>query len=145
MFYVQKAFKPFPDLADCCDNYIYNHMDAGQIPDFKLHDMTTRLAMMYERTLEYSELQIFAKRNCLRTTNPQNPRTIAEQTLAYKKALESVARQRWPDHSLTNIKFPSDWSKRLAKVAIHITTVEQLRNNLLPACHLRFSSLKACV
>ena len=52
-------------------------MDAGQVPDFELDDMTARLAMMYERTLEYSELQISAKRNCLRATNPQNPRTIA--------------------------------------------------------------------
>ena len=108
MLYVQKAFKLYPDLADCCDNYMYNHMDAGQVTDFELHDMTTRLVMMYERTLQYSELQISAKRNCLQTTNPQNTRTIVEQTLAYEKALESVARQRWPDYSLTNIKFPSD-------------------------------------
>ena len=73
---------------------MYNHIDAGQVPDFELNDMITRLAMMYEKTLEYSEPQISAKHNCLRVTNPQNPRTIAEQTLAYKKALESVARQR---------------------------------------------------
>ena len=73
---------------------MYNHMDTGQVPDFELHDMTTRLAMIYEKTLEYSELQISAECNCLRVTNPQNPRTIAEQTLAYEKALESVARQR---------------------------------------------------
>ena len=71
---------------------MYNHIDAGQVPDFELHDMTTRLAMMYERTLEYLELQISAERNCLRATNPRNPRTIAKQTLAYEKALKSVAR-----------------------------------------------------
>ena len=29
-------------------------------------------------------------------------------------------------------------------MAIHITTVEQLRKDLLPTCHLRFSSLEAC-
>ena len=87
---------------------MYNHTDAGQVSDFELHDMTTGLAMMYERTLEYSELQISAKRNCLRATNPQKPRTIAEQILAYEKTLESVARQRWPDYSLANIEFPFD-------------------------------------
>ena len=58
--------------------------------------------------------------------------------------MESIARQRWPDQNLVNIKFPSDWRKRLAKVGIHITTVEQLRKKLLPICHLQFSSLEAC-
>ena len=122
---------------------MYNHTDAGQVPDFDLHNVTTRLAMMYERTLEYSNLQISAERNRLRATNPRNPRTIAEQALACEKALDSFARQRWPDHSLANIKFPFDWRKQLAKVAIGITTVEQLRKKLLPACHLQFSSLEA--
>ena len=87
---------------------MYNHTDAGQVPDFELHDVTARLAMMYERTLEYSELQISAKRNRLHTTNPQNSKTIAKQAPAYEEALDSFARQRWPDHSLADIKFPSD-------------------------------------
>ncbi|WP_375449210.1 C-terminal helicase domain-containing protein [uncultured Nostoc sp.] len=143
-FMCKKAFKPFPDLADCCDNCMYNHTDAGQVPDFELHDVTARLAMMYKRTLEYSKLQISAERNRLRATNPRNPRTIAKQALACEKALDSFARQRWPDHSLADIKFLSDWRKRLAKVAIRITTVEQLHKELLLACHLRFSSLEAC-
>ena len=88
----KKAFKSFPDLADCCDNCMYNHTDAGQVPDFELHDMTARLAMMYERTLEYSKLQISTERNYLRATNPQNPRTITEEALTYEEALDSVAR-----------------------------------------------------
>ena len=144
-FIYKKALKPFPDLADCFDNCMYNHIDTSQVSDFELHDMTARLAMMYEKTLEYSKLQISAKRNCLRTTNPQNPRIIAEQALAYEEALDSIARQRWPDHSFVDIKFLSDWRKQLAKVAIHIMTVEQLHKELLPTCHLRFASLEACV
>ncbi len=53
-FICKKAFKPFPDLADCYENCMYNHMDAGQVLEFELHNVTARLAMMYERTLEYS-------------------------------------------------------------------------------------------
>ncbi len=118
-------------------------MDAGQIPDFELHDMTARLAMMYERTLEYLECQLSAERDRLRTTNPQNLKTMAEKALACEETLNSFARQRWPDHGLADIKFPSDWRKRLAKAAIRPTTVEQLRKKLFPTCHLRFSSLEA--
>ena len=106
--------------------------------------MTARLRIMYKRTLEYSELQISAKHNRLRATNPRNLKTIVEQALAYEKALDSFVRQRWSDHSLVDIKFPSDWRKQLAKVAIRIITVEQLHKELLPTCHLQFSSLEAC-
>ncbi len=123
---------------------MYNYMDAGQVPKFELHDVTARLAMMYERTLKYSELQLSAEHDRLRATNSRNPRTMAEQALAYEAALDGFAIQRWPDHNLANIKFPSVWRKRLAKVAIQIITVEQLRKELLPSCQLRFSSLYAC-
>ncbi len=102
--------------------------------------MTAKLAMMYERTLEYSKRQLSAERNRLCTTNPQNPKTMAEKALACEEALNGFAKQRWPDHGLADIKFLSDWKKRLAKVVICITTVEQLRKELLPASHLRFSS-----
>ena len=50
-FICKKAFKPFLNVADCYDNCMYNHTDAGQVPNFELYDMTARLAMMYERTL----------------------------------------------------------------------------------------------
>ena len=93
-FICKKAFKPFPDLVDCYDNCMYNHTDAGQVPDFELHDVTAKIAMMYESTLEYSKLQISAEHNRLRATNPQNPRTIAVQALACEEALDSFARQR---------------------------------------------------
>ena len=132
MLYVQKGIQTFSGLGDCCDNCMYNHTDASQVPDYELYDMTARLAMMYEKTLKYLKLQISAKRNRLRATNPQNPRTIAEQALAYEEALDSFDRQRWPNHSLADIKFPSDLRKWLAKVAIRITTVKQLRKKLLP-------------
>ena len=143
-FMCKKAFKPFPDLADYCDNCMYNHMVAGQVPEFELYGVTAKLAMMYERTLEYSELQLSAERDRLRVINPRNPKTMAKQALACTAALDGFAIQRWPNDSLANIKFPSAWRKRLAKVAIRITTIEQLRKELLPACQLRFSSLYAC-
>ncbi len=65
----KKIFKPFPDLADCYDNYIYNHMNGSQVPEFGLHNVITKLVMMYERILEYSELQLSVERDCLRITN----------------------------------------------------------------------------
>ena len=58
--------------------------------------------------------------------------------------MNGFASQKWPDHSLADVKFPSAWRKRPAKAAIRITTVEQLRKKLHPLCHLRFSSLEQC-
>ncbi len=69
-FICKRAFKPFPDLVNCCDNYMYNHIDIGQVPKFELHDVTVRLAMIYKRTLEYSELQLSIEHDRLRTINP---------------------------------------------------------------------------
>ncbi len=66
----KKVFKLFSDLAVCCDNCIYNHIDIGQVLDFELHDVTARLAIMYERTLEYSERQLSIERDHLRTIKP---------------------------------------------------------------------------
>ena len=57
-------------MADCYDNYMYNHTDAGQVPDFELYDVIARLAMMYERILKYSKLQISTECNRLHKTNP---------------------------------------------------------------------------
>ena len=51
----KKAFKPYPDLANCCDNYKYNHKNAGQIPEVESHDVTAKLAIMYGNILEYSK------------------------------------------------------------------------------------------
>ena len=65
----KKTFKPFLDLANYCDNCIYNYTEASQVPDFELYNVSARLAMMYERILEYSKLQISVKHNSLHTTN----------------------------------------------------------------------------
>lgn len=85
---------------------MYNHIDAGQMPDLELHNVTTRLAIMYERTLEYSKYQLSAKRDCLYITNSQNLKTMANQGLAYEEALNGFLRQRWLNYGLVNIKFP---------------------------------------
>lgn len=87
---------------------------------------------MYEKTLKYSELELSVERNRLYVTNLQNPRTMVEQAIACKAVLDSFAIQRWPNHNLANIKILSAWGKELAKVAIRIITVEQLRKKLLP-------------
>lgn len=86
---------------------MYNHVDTGQVPEFELHDVTARQAIMYEKTLEYSKLQLSAKCARLRITTPQNLKTTAEQVLAYEKALNGFASQKWSDHSLADVKFPS--------------------------------------
>ena len=44
-------------------------MDADQIPDFELHNMTAWLVMIYEKILEYSKCQLSAKCDRLRTIN----------------------------------------------------------------------------
>ena len=33
-FMCKKIFKPFLDLANCYDNYIYNYIDIDQVPEF---------------------------------------------------------------------------------------------------------------
>lgn len=107
-FMCKKAFKPSPNLADCCDNCMYNHVDAGQVPDFELHDITAKLAMIYKRILEYSELQLSAERDRLCVINPRNRKTMTKQALACKETLDGFARQRWSDYSLVDTKFPSN-------------------------------------
>lgn len=47
--------------------------------------------MIYERILEYLKLQLFAKYDHLRITNPRNPRTMAKQVLVYEIALDGFA------------------------------------------------------
>ena len=54
-FMCKKAFKPFPDLVDYCNDRMYNHMVVGQVPEFELHGVTAKLAMMYEKMLKYLE------------------------------------------------------------------------------------------
>ncbi len=73
---------------------MYNHIDAGQVPQFELYNVTARLAMMYEKALEYSELQFFAKLDRLHVTNLRNLRTMAKQAIACEAALDSFIIQR---------------------------------------------------
>lgn len=65
----KKILKSFLDLADYYSNYIYNHIDASQIPDFQLYDMTVKLLIIYKTIFKYLECQLSAEYNCLRTTN----------------------------------------------------------------------------
>lgn len=87
-FIYKKVLKSFSDLADCYDHYMYNHMDAGQIHEFELYNVTAKQGMMYERIFEYSELQLSAKRDLLYTINSRNPKRIAKQAFVYKVVLD---------------------------------------------------------
>ena len=57
---------------------MYNHIDAGQVSDFELYDVIAKLAMIYEKILEYSKLQFSTKHDRLHTINSQNLRIIAK-------------------------------------------------------------------
>lgn len=68
-FIYKKAFKPFSNLANCCDHCIYNNINTNQVPEFELHNIPARLAIMYEITLKYLKLQLSAKHDYLRIIN----------------------------------------------------------------------------
>lgn len=65
----KNAFKSFPDLANYCDNCIYNHINTGKVLEFELHNMTVRQAMIYKKTLEYLKFQLCTKYDHLHTIN----------------------------------------------------------------------------
>lgn len=73
---------------------MYNHIDAKHVSEFELHNITARLVIMYNRTLEYSKLQLYSKRDCLRTTNLRNLKIMAKQVIENEAALDSFTIQR---------------------------------------------------
>ncbi len=91
----------------CCDNYIYNHGEAGQIPVFETYNVTTKLGMIYMSIVEYSDLLFSSKRQRLLTGNPlRGSRTVAEQTRVCEEALNNFVLQTWPNNGLASLKFP---------------------------------------
>lgn len=121
---------------------MYNHGEAGQVPVFEAYNVTAKLGMMYAGTAEYSDLLLSSERQKLLARNPlRGPKTAAKQTRACEEALNNFALQTWPNNGLTNLGFLITWRQLLAKVAFQITSVEQLRKELLPGCLLYFSSL----
>ena len=64
---------------------MYNYMNVNQIRDFKLYDITIRLAIMYKRILEYLQLQLFVRHDHLHIINLQNLKILTRQVLIYKK------------------------------------------------------------
>lgn len=58
---------------------MYNYINAGKVLEFELYNMTaTKLVMIYERILKYSELQVFAEHNRLYIIKSQNLKIIVE-------------------------------------------------------------------
>lgn len=66
-------------------------MITSQLSEFELHHVAAKLAMMYESTIEYSELQLSTKHDCLHVINPRNSKTIAKEVPVYKAALDGFA------------------------------------------------------
>lgn len=90
-FICKKAFDDRVDREYCCDNCMYNSVEAGQVPDFEAYNVTAKLGMMYVRTIEYSDLLLSNERERLLATNPRGPQTTVDQTPACKKALNNFA------------------------------------------------------
>ncbi len=61
------------------DNYMYNNMEARQVPKFDGYNIMARLSMMYKYTIKYSNLLLSSKCDRLLTANPiKNPRIAVE-------------------------------------------------------------------
>lgn len=132
-FICKMAFKSWLDLATYYNNYIYNHLNISQVPMFELHNITAKLAIIYEKILKYSKIQLFAKCKHSYTINQiKNLKMLFKQALECEIALNSFAIYKWPENSLANIKFLFIQRKLLAKMAINIITINQLYQKLLP-------------
>ncbi len=78
-FMYKMAFDDRLEHENYCDNCMYNNAEARQVPEFHGYNVTARLNMIYEHTIEYSNLLLSSERNRLLTTNPiRNPRTTVE-------------------------------------------------------------------
>lgn len=65
-----------------------------QIPEFELYNITTKLAIIYKKILDYSKLELFIEQNYLYLTNIQNLKIIAKQPFICKVAFNSFALQK---------------------------------------------------
>lgn len=117
-------------------------MEPNGVPDYQLHDVTSILSIRYEKTTQFAELSLSAERTRLLATGQNRiTRTPGEIVLACEEILNEFATQTWPTNGMDEIKFPVLWRQRLAKAAIRITSIEELRKELSPLCVLKFSTL----
>lgn len=143
-FMCKIAFDDKMDREYCCDNCMYNRVKAGQVPNFEGYDITAKLGMMYARSIKYYDLLLFSERQGLLVANPtRGLQTTTNQICVCEEALKYFALRTWPDNRLASLNFLIAWRQRLTKVAIRITSIEQMRKELLSGCILCFSSLDA--
>ncbi len=72
-FICKQAFDDRLDREYYCDNYMYNSVEARQVPDFEAYDVTAKLGMMYAHTMEYSDLLLSNECKRLLAANPRGP------------------------------------------------------------------------
>lgn len=139
----KSAFADKSSIVDCGDSCMYNSTSTGEIPDFSLHDVTATMTTKYEKTARFAELRLSDEQNRLfaAVAQPQTVQASGNIILACEEVLDQFATRTWPNDNLDELKFPIAWRRRLAKAAIRITTVDEMRKELLPVCNLRFSSL----
>lgn len=65
---------------------MYKKLKFGQVSNFDLYDVTVQMRMHYKKSVKYTKLRLYAKRERLRSTLIQNPQILAEKALEYKKA-----------------------------------------------------------
>ena len=141
-FMCKYAFQDKSGILDCCDHCIYSRVETGNTPDFLLHDVTAAMTTRFEGTTQFAELRLAGERSRLLAANlTRTARTPYNLVLHCQEMLDRFAAETWPTNSMNELKFPIPWRQRLAKAAVQITTVVELRKELSSVCELRFSSL----
>ncbi len=65
----------------CCNNYIYNRGEVGELPVFEAYNVTAKLGVIYAGIPEYSDLLLSSNHQRLLARNlPKGPRIAVEQT-----------------------------------------------------------------
>lgn len=92
-FLCKKTLDDRIDHEYCCDNCIYDIVEAGQVPDFKVYNITTKLDIIYVHTTEYSDLLFSNEYERLLAKNLRSPHTIVDQTYTCEEVLNNFALQ----------------------------------------------------
>lgn len=105
-FICKKAFDDRMNCEYCCNNYMYNSVEARQVPDFEAYNITAKLGIIYVCKIEYFNFLLSNECERLLTINPKGPQTTVDQTCVCEEALNNIALQTWPDNGLISLKFP---------------------------------------
>lgn len=70
---------------------MYNSVEIGQVLDFEMYKITTKLGMIYAYTIEYFDLLFSNKDKRLLAANSRSPQTIVDQTCVCEEVLNNFA------------------------------------------------------